>query len=412
MAQADTKRVSLLGDARSGKLGANLSAFGRALRRAGMPVDATRIAMAHTALQLVGLDSRADVCAALEAVFVTREQDRDLFQEMFSAFFRDPGLAHQLLARMVPVKNSAPGARRHRPRVLQALAMPDIAARKQPPGARIELDAAMSASDMVRLKSADFNQLSASEYALAQRLVREIPLPMPVVPGRRTRPALRGAHLHWGHTLRAAARSGGELLSLHRWQRRRQALPLLVLLDVSGSMERYARTLLAFLHAATSRARAGGQMLPLRRDVFAFGTSLTDLNPAFRLADTDAMLQHAAGLIRDFGGGTMLGPSLAQLRRQHSRCLVGRRTIVLVVSDGLDTGEPDQLASELAWLRRHVRQILWLNPLLRFDGYQPSARGAAVLHRYSDGMLAVHNVTCLQELAAAIAGLLRKSHRQ
>ncbi|MBS0608191.1 MAG: VWA domain-containing protein, partial [Proteobacteria bacterium] len=178
--------------------------------------------------------------------------------------------------------------------------------------------------------------------------------------------------------------------------------------DVSGSMERYARLLLAFLHAATARVRVDGQAHRLRRDVFAFGTGLTDLSSAFKEADTDRMLQRAGQAIHDFAGGTRLGDSLASLRRQHARRLVGRRTLVLLVSDGLDTGEPEDLARELDWLKHRCRRLLWLNPLLRFDGYEPSARGAAVLHRAADAMLAVHNITRLQQLAGAIAGLIRQ----
>jgi len=172
---------------------------------------------------------------------------------------------------------------------------------------------------------------------------------------------------------------------------------------VSGSMERYARLLLAFLHAATRNANGHRA----QRDVFAFGTHLTDLTPAFRLADTDAMLAAASALIDDFAGGTRLGESLATLRQQHARRLVGRRTLVLVISDGLDTGEPAALDAELAWLRRRCRRLLWLNPLLRFDGYSPLARGAAVLHRHAHGMLAVHNITRLEELAGSLAALMK-----
>ena len=166
-------------------------------------------------------------------------------------------------------------------------------------------------------------------------------------------------------------------------------------------MERYARLLLAFLHAATRRGAQG------RRDVFAFGTHLTDLTPAFRLADTDAMLAAASAAIDDFAGGTRLGESLAQLRARHARRLVGRRTLVLVISDGLDTGEPEVLERELLWLKRQARRLLWLNPLLRFDGYAPLARGAAVLHRHADAMLAVHNLSALEQLAASLAALMR-----
>jgi hypothetical protein len=181
-------------------------------------------------------------------------------------------------------------------------------------------------------------------------------------------------------------------------QRTREPLPLLVLVDVSGSMERYARLLLAFLHTATQAHR--------RRDVFAFGTNLTDLTPAFRIGDTDAMLAAASTAIEDFAGGTRLGESLATLRLQHARRLVGRRSLVLVISDGLDTGEPEQLERELDWLTHRCRRLLWLNPLLRFEGYAPLARGAAVLHRHAHAMLAVHNLSKLQDLAGSLAELL------
>jgi uncharacterized protein with von Willebrand factor type A (vWA) domain len=205
--------------------------------------------------------------------------------------------------------------------------------------------------------------------------------------------------------MRYAARTGGELLQLTRLQRREDPLPLLVLVDVSGSMERYARLLLAFLHAATRDVYGGPKG---RRDVFAFGTHLTDLTTAFRLADTDAMLAAASAAIDDFAGGTRLGDSLATLRERHARRLVGGRTLVLLVTDGLDTGEPQALSRELDWLRRHSRRLLWLNPLLRFSGYEPAARGAAVLHRQAHGMLAVHNLSKLQDLAASLAAVMKR----
>ena len=402
--------MSQLGDARSGKLAGNLSAFGRTLRRAGVRVDASRIALAQQAVQWVGVARKHDVGAALEAVLVSREQDRAVFRELFEVFFRDPDLAKKLLAQMLPTAEGRAAPPRQRPWVREALAPPKV---KLPgelakPDQEVDLDAAMTASALARLKTADFNQLTASEYGLVERLVRDIPLPLPTVAARRTRAGSRGARVHWGRTLRTAAQTGGDVMAITRLQRRRQPLPLLVLMDVSGSMERYTRLLLAFLHAATARALVAGQRQSIRPDVFAFGTRLTDLTGAYRLADTDAMLVQASQHITDFAGGTRLGDSLATLRAQHARRLVGRRTLVLIVSDGLDTGEPELLAQQLAWLKRHTRRILWLNPLLRFDGYQPLARGAAVLHQACDGELAVHNVTKLNELASAIAALMKQ----
>jgi uncharacterized protein with von Willebrand factor type A (vWA) domain len=393
----------LLGDARTGKLADNISAFGRCLRRAGVRLDSSRIALAADAALAVGLASKADVGAALEAVLISREQDRAVFRELFDAFFRDPEVAHKLLSQLLPSAEGRAEPSKRRPRVREALSPQQAFGQQVKPkqeDQQVEFDAAMTASNLQRLKHADFNALSATEYRLVERLARDVKLPLPMVASRRTRPAASGAQLHWPGVMQQAVRSGGEIMQLPKLQRREQMLPLLVLVDVSGSMERYARLLLAFLHAATRRHP--------RCDVFAFGTHLTDLTPAFRIADTDAMLACASQAIDDFAGGTQLGESLATLRTTHQRRLVGRRTLVLLITDGLDTGEPELLTQELAWLKRRSRRLLWLNPLLRFEGYAPLARGAAVLHQQADGMLAVHNVSKLEELAASLAALMRR----
>ena len=394
--------LTLLGDARRGKLAGNIVAFARALRRAGVPLDASRTALAVQAATLVGVERRDDLAAALEAVLVAREADRAPFRELFDAWFRDPALAQRLLAQLLPRAEGRAEPAPRRPRVAQALA-PQRAFGGRPRAdaeREVRFDAAMTASDQRRLRHADFNALDASEYRLVQRLARELPLPVPPAASRRHAAGGRGARLHWPRILRELPRHGGEVARLHRLTRREEPLPLLVLVDVSGSMERYTRLLLAFLHAATRAHR--------RRHVFAFGTELTDLTPAFRLADGDAVLAQAAAVIGDYGGGTRLAASLAQLRRAHARRLVGRRTLVLLVSDGLDTGDPQALDAELHWLRRHTGALVWLNPLLRWDGYAPLARGAGVLHRHADAMLAVHNLARLEDLAASLAAVLRR----
>ena len=389
----------ILGDARSGKLPEHITAFGRALRRAGVPVDSSRITLAIHATEAVGVARRDDLRAALEAVLVSRQQDIGVFGEMFEAFFRNPEIAQQLLSQMLPKAAKADPVRR-KARVQEALTVAGLKARTPNQGeTELQFDAAMTASDQQRLRHADFAGLSASEFRLVEQLVREIPLPLPLVRARRQRAGARGHRLHWARALQQAGRLDGELLVLPRLIRRRQPLPLLILVDVSGSMERYARLLLAFLHQATHGTP---------RAAFAFGTGLTDLRVAFRHRDTDQMLALANGAIDDFAGGTRLGDSLAQLRSQHARCLVGRRTVVLLITDGLDTGAPQVLEQELQWLGRHTRQLLWLNPLLRFDGYAPLASGASVLHRHAHGMLAVHNLSRLEDLARSMAALMRR----
>lgn len=388
-----------LGDARVGKMADNIVGFARTLRRAGFPMDSERISVALESALLIGLDDKQDFRAALEATMVCRQQDREVFDQLFDAYFRNPELTQQLLAQMLPKTTEAAPSPKRRARTQEALAAIISNNSKASEEDTIDFDAAMTASAQVRLRHADFESLSASEFKLVQRLACEIPLPWPRVPARRTKRSRSGARVDWAHTLRESARLDGELLSLPYLARRTQALPVLILIDVSGSMERYARLMLAFLHQSTRG---------LARSVYAFGNQLTDLNSAFRHADSDLMLTTANELIQDFAGGTQIGHSLEQLRLTQHRQLIGRRTVVLLITDGLDTGEPSALAQELAWLKRNCRSLLWLNPLLRFEHYAPSAGGASVLKKYADGMLAIHDLAHLEDLAQSLAELVKQ----
>ena len=382
----------------------NLLGFGRALRRAGVPMDSSRIALALESMRWVNLSNRHDVCASFEAVMVSRESDRAVFRELFDRYFQAPAptglpLTSALAASPAPVEEQAPQ------RALDALT-PGLLAAQTPQDDLEEeteedmtADARFSASQRERLQQADFRTLDAWEYRQVERWARNIRGVLPQHPGRRTRAGSRGSQPHWPRALREAARLEGEVLRVPRRTRRKQPLPVLVLVDVSGSMERYTRLLMAFLHAATRDAR--------RRDVFAIGTTLTDLTAAFRQADTDRMLAEASQRIPDFAGGTRLGSALTGLLRHHARRLVGRRTVTLLITDGLDTGEPAELDAALSGLKRHTGRLLWLNPMLRFDGYQPLARGARVMSRQVDSMLPVHNLESLQSLAHSLQRLLQ-----
>ena len=381
----------------------NLLGFGRALRRAGVRVDSSRIALAVESMRWLDLARRDDVSAALETVLVSRESDRVVFRELFNRYFQAP--AGQSLSLAGPATDAPAGAdaaQEEAPqRALDALTLPGLAesALEPPDDESIDTDARLSASQRERLQQADFRTLDAWEYRQVERWARDIHCALPQQPGRRTRAGARGAQLHWPRALRESARLEGEVLRLPRRTRREQPLPLLLLVDVSGSMERYTRLLMAFLHAATRQAR--------RRDIFAIGTELTDLTSAYRHRDTDRMLAEAARRIPDFAGGTRLGPAVQRLLRDHGRRLVGRRTVTLLITDGLDTGEPAELEAALAGLKRHTGRLLWLNPMLRFEGYQPLARGARVLNRQVDAMLPVHNLDSLQSLAQTLQRLLQ-----
>ena len=389
-----------LGDARSGKMAENIIGFGRTLRRAGLPMDSARIGVGLQAALLVGIETKADLRAALQATLVCRQQDQVVFEQLFEAYFRNPELTQQLLAQMLPKTTEAAPKPKRLARAQEALAAVRAAVNSKPrEEEKIQFDAALSASDRERLRHADFASLSASEFRLVERLAREIALPWPQLKARRLQSALHGVRLDWRRTLRDSARQGGEVLTMPYLSRRLEPLPVLLLIDVSGSMERYSRLMLAFLHQSTER---------VARSVFAFGNHLTNLNPVFRLTDTDAMLEGANRLISDFAGGTQIGASLSELRRKHARQLVGRRTVVLLISDGLETGSSEQLEAELGWLKRNCRSLLWLNPMLRFEKYQPEARGAAVLQKKADGMLAIHNLAQLEDLARSLQQLVQR----
>jgi uncharacterized protein len=393
--------VSMLGDARSGKLAENIMGFGRLLRRAGLPVDSSRIALGLQAAQAINVGERDELRWALESVLVSREQDRVVFRELFDAIFRNPEIAKQLMAQLLPVSKAQKESARRRPRSQEALSAPTQSQRADtaPPKEEHRLDAAMSMSDQQRLKQADFEMLSASEYRLVERLATQVALPIPKWPSRRRVAGMRAGGLHWAACMRRASQTGGEFLTLPTRVPRLRPLPVVILVDVSGSMERYARMLLAFLHAATHG---------VSRRVFAFGSQLTDLSRAFRVEDPDDMLVQAAHAIPDFAGGTRMADSLKALRTEHRGAVIGRRSLVLVISDGLDTGDLEALDYELSWLHRQSHRLVWLNPLLRFDGYAPLAGGARVLARQSHAMLAVHNLSRLEELAEALRQLLRR----
>jgi uncharacterized protein len=336
---------------------ANLIGFGRALRRAGVMVDSQRLALAQEATLAVGVGEKDDLRAALECTLINQPADRAVFLELFDVYFRTPDLVGQLYS-TVPLEASAramPSAQRQR----ISEAMSPLKGGK--PSARANHgptinDLALGASEQHRLNRADFRHMTADEYALVQNLAKRLKFRLPTYPTRRTHLASHGSQPDWPSYFREVAQFGTDALPRLARHRRDMPLPMVMLIDVSGSMERYARMMLSFLHAST----AGHS----QRSIFAFGTSLSDLNPAFKYTESDAMLAQASKAISDFAGGTSLAASLATLRRNHAKSLFGGRSIVLLVSDGLDTGEAPALASELAWLKRHCGRLLWLNPLL------------------------------------------------
>ena len=377
----------------------NIVHFSRILRDAGMPIGPDRVLAALGAIEHVGVDRRDDVHAALSAVMLDRHEQQVLFDAAFAAFWRDPKLLEQMMLLLLP-KVSGRGARAvPRPnRLAEALAPPKPREARAPNPANnsadeeLRFDATFTFSDRERLQRADFESMTVDEFERAKKLAEHLPLPVLPVQRRRHEEALRG-RLDLRATRLHMARQPQTLLPA--FTRPRRELPtLVVLLDISGSMDRYARLFLHYVHGLTRRE--------LKVHTFTFGTRLTNITRSLRQRDPDVALQHADALVPDWKGGTRIASCLDDFNRHWARRLLGSNAAVLLVSDGLDRDEQGDLGRAAAQLRRLAHQIVWLNPLLRFDGFEPRASGVRALLPHVDRFLPVHNLRSLDDLAWAL----------
>ncbi len=261
-----------------------------------------------------------------------------------------------------------------------------------------------SAEEVLRRK--DFEQMSADEIARARALVARLPLDIDARPTRRLGPAAHGPRIDMRRTLRASLREGGDLIDLKRAARRDRPPPIVALCDISGSMSRYARIFLHFLHALTERRRRRGQ----RIETFVFGTRLTNATRALRHRDVDEALDMIGRDAGDWGGGTRIGAALKTFNYRWARRVLGQGAIVLLITDGLDREDSGELEREAARLHRSCREVIWLNPLLRYAAFQPKAAGIRALLPHTDRFLPLYNIATLADLAGALAGAARKPH--
>jgi uncharacterized protein with von Willebrand factor type A (vWA) domain len=357
-----------------------------ALRVRGVPVGTGELATAARALAAVDPTSRAATRIALRAVLCSRREHLPHFDEAFEAVF---GAEPAAAAAQPPVDLGA-GA---------TMALPRVG---NPDAAELPLDldpvaVPAAASDVELLHDKDFADLSAHERTLARAVLQDLARHGPERLGRRTRPVrgAAGGRPDLPQTFRAALRTGGEPVRLARRAPAPVPRPLVLLLDVSGSMAPYARMLLQYAQAATA-ARP-------RVQAFAFGTRLTPLTRELQGRDPDAALARAAAAVADWSGGTRIGESLGTLQREYGRRL-GRGAVVVILSDGWDRGDPELLSDELARLRRSAHRVIWLNPLKAAPGYEPLARGMAAALPHTDHFLAGHSLRSLAELATLLSG--------
>ncbi len=375
----------------------NVVHFARLLRSAGLAVGPDRVLAGLEAIEAVGLGRRDDVHAALSAVMLDRHEQQALFDAAFAAFWRDPKLLEQMLAQLLP-KITGRGDRlrpARQARLADALAPPresSPAPRTDDRREQLDFEASITFSDRERLQSADFESMTAAEFELAKKLAEEVPLPVAPVRRRRHATSNRG-RVDLRATMLAMVRQPHTLVP--RFRQPRTELPtIVVLLDVSGSMDRYARLMLHYLHGLTRRY--------LKVHTLTFGTRLTNITRALRNRDPDQAMALASRQVEDWKGGTRIASCLDEFNHLWARRLLGANAALLLVTDGLDRDDTGDLSRAARQLRLFARQIVWLNPLLRFDRFEPRAAGVRAILPNVDRFLPVHNLASLADLALAL----------
>ena len=382
----------------AGRLADNIVYFARALRKAGMRVGPASVVDAIDAVLSAGIGSRDDFYWTLHAVLVKRHEDHAVFDEAFRLFWRSRELIEKMIAMFSPV--AADMREREKPRAAESRVSSAMFAgheaqqpvREVP---EIEIDARMTFSGNEVLRGKDFAQMSADELAAARRAIAELRLPFDMVRTRRWRPDPRGGRVDPRAMMRGALRTGGKLILPRYRSVREEHPPLVVLADISGSMSQYTRIFLHFMHALAEKRR--------RVHTFVFGTRLTNLTRQMRHRDPDAALADAALAVRDWSGGTRIGDALNEFNRLWSRRVLGQGAVVLLITDGLERDDTAGLAEEMERLHKSCRRLVWLNPLLRFDGFEARARGVRAMLPHVDEFRPVHTLAALSDLCASLS---------
>ncbi len=390
-----------------GKLVHNITHFARALRKAGLPVGPGRTLDAIRAVAAAGFSERTDFYWTLHACFVSRPEQSTVFAQIFRLYWRDPRYLEHMMAMLLPAVNGVQEERAAKPAERRAAEALLEGTAPEPPEAgapdsdevEIEIDASRTASSQERLKTLDFEQMSAAEMAEARRMLARLDLPVQPLKSRRSAPDPLGLRPDWRATMRDAARRGGEIRTLARKAPRTRWPNLVALCDISGSMSQYSRVVLHFLHAV---ANAKGQGWA-RVHAFTFGTRLTNISRHLHQQDVDAALAAAGAEAQDWEGGTRIGACLHAFNRDWSRRVLGQGAVVLVISDGLDRDDPDALGREMERLHLSARRLIWVNPLLRWDGFAPKAGGIRAMLPHVDSFRAGHSIASLEDLARALS---------
>ncbi len=381
----------------SGRLAENVMHFARALRVAGLPVGPGKLLQAVEAVEAVGIARRDDFYWALHAVFVNRRDQREIFDQAFHVFWRNPRFLEKMMHLLLPEMTLAEGMAEPEKPLSQRVAdafFPGEGRREGGREEQIEIDAVLTWSDQEVLRQQDFETMSAEEMALAKKAIAAMRLPIQQVATRRYRADRRGRRADLRASLRAALRAGSQSIPLRWKSQRRRPPPLVVLCDISGSMSRYSRMLLHFMHAITNDRD--------RVHTFLFGTRLTNITRQLRHKDVDEALEKVSAQVLDWGGGTRIGACLHDFNSRWSRRVLGQGALLLLISDGLDREGARDLGREMERLHKSCRRLIWLNPLLRYDAYAPKSQGARAMMPHVDAFRPVHNLESLAQLTEVL----------
>ena len=374
--------------------------FARVLRAAGLPIGPGRMLDAMRALEVAGVERRDDFYWTLASVFLDRREQFEVYDQAFHIFWRDPQLLERVMAMFLPQVYGRQGRdeREASSRVSEAMQPKPKKPRETPvePPQETQLDASLSFSAREVLQHADFETMTSEEIAQAKKLLARLRLPIPEIRVRRLAPDPDGSRVDLRASLRASLRNGAQVIQLRRRSPRRRHPPLVVMCDVSGSMNRYSRMFLHFLHAITNDRD--------RVTSFVFGTRLTNISRYLRHRDVDVAMSGVSDAIADWSGGTRIGNCLHEFNLRWSRRVLGQNAVVLMISDGLDGDVGEGLAKEMERLHKSCRKLIWLNPLLRYEGFEARPAGVRAMLPHVDEFMPVHNVASLIDLARALEG--------
>ena len=385
-----------------GRIAENIMYFARLLRSAGLPVGPGRVLDAIKAVKLVGIGSQDDLYWVLFSQFVNRHDQRELFDQAFHIFWRNPRIMERMMGAMLPtVRIEQDDLHEMSRRLSEAMATGNENLKPNQDSEQIEFDASFTFSDSEVLQEKDFEDMTAKEITQAKKAIEKLHLPIMNISTRRFQRSETKRRVDMRTTLRAALRAPDSIPLRFKKIKLRHP-PLVMLCDISGSMSQYSRMFLHFMHAITNDRD--------RVHCFVFGTRLTNISRHLKHRDVDLALDKSSDAVKDWSGGTRIGASLKEFNNFWSRRVLAQGAVCILITDGLDREEAKGLEKEMDRLSKSTRRLIWLNPLLRYEGFEPKAKGIKAILPYVDDFRAVHNLQSLMDLSQVLSQPAEEVH--